>query len=451
MIKSILKVLIISLFIILIFAIKSYGTSDFSYTLDVNGNAIITAYNGTESNLTIPSKIDGHMVNQIASHAFDGDRDTHNQILEKITISEGISDIGDFAFVGCTNLESIQLPESLMYLGDTTFIRCSKLKQINIPSKIATFGYSGYMFQETGFTEFIIPENVKNIPNATFRLCQNLKKVTVYSNDVVYGSEVFEYCSEDLILYANEGSTTQAYAQQNGIQFKKLSDSEEEPPTTTMGSIHLNKNELLLKENESEILTVSFIDLPTTEVIWSSSNENVAIVENGKVIAKNIGDVTITVKTENGIYKDTCVVSVIKKENSSEPTIIPMTSIYLNKSDLNLCVGNTETLLTTIIPNNTTDKNLVWSSSNPSVVTVENGKIVGKSVGFAIITVSNLDGTIKDICNVTVTNKKLDEDNTIVEGELPQTGIDNMISIILFLIYIAIIFTYKHYKGLNDL
>ena len=66
----------------------------------------------------------------------------------------------------------------------------------------------------------------------------------------------------------------------NGIKFKPLSSSEE-PPTTTMGSIHLNKSELSLKENESETLTVSFIEMSSsTKVIWSSSDEKVAIVEN---------------------------------------------------------------------------------------------------------------------------------------------------------------------------
>ena len=87
----------------------------------------------------------------------------------------------------------------------------------------------------------------------------------------------------------------------NGIEFKLLSSSEE--PPTTMGSIHLNKSELSLKENESETLTVSFIEMSSsTKVIWSSSDEKVAIVENGKVTAKSIGNTIITVSTEDGQY-----------------------------------------------------------------------------------------------------------------------------------------------------
>lgn len=242
----------------------------------------------------------------------------------------------------------------------------------------------------------------------------------------------------------------------NGIEFKPLSSSEE-PPTTTMGSIHLNKSELSLKENESETLTVSFIEMSSsTKVIWSSSDEKVAIVENGKVTAKSIGNTIITVSTEDGQYKDTCTVSVVKKVSSTEPTVVPITSISLNKSSLSLYVGNTETLVATILPNNATDKSLVWSSSNSSIATVENGKIIAKAVGTTIITVSNADGTKKATYNVTVINKETTSektsDNTVADGKLPQTGVNMTLTIISILtITLIAIIMYKKYNNYKDI
>lgn len=101
-----------------------------------------------------------------------------------------------------------------------------KIKKINIPSKIVQLGYSGFMFQGTGFEEFTIPKNVTSISTATFRSCKNLKKFIVYSDNVVYGdNDVFQYCSSDLVLYGNEGSTTQAFAKANNLQFKLISDN----------------------------------------------------------------------------------------------------------------------------------------------------------------------------------------------------------------------------------
>lgn len=101
-----------------------------------------------------------------------------------------------------------------------------KIKKINIPSKIVQLGYSGFMFQGTGFEEFTIPKNVTSISTATFRSCKNLKKFIVYSDNVVYcDNDVFQYCSSDLVLYGNEGSTTQAFAKANNLQFKLISDN----------------------------------------------------------------------------------------------------------------------------------------------------------------------------------------------------------------------------------
>lgn len=311
--KIIYRILFISLFIIVLFTIKSYCVSDFSYTIDANGNATITAYNGTESNLTIPNTIDDHNVIAIGSHAFnESSNSTNGHTIKNLVISEGIERIELLAFAKCTNLETVKLPESLTFLDMQTFLQCSKLKEINIPSKIKTIANS--TFQETGFTEFEIPENVKSIDTRAFGICPNLEKVKVYSTDISYTSEVFKYCSSNLVLYGYEGSTTQTYAQQNGIKFETLTNSENPP---VIDSIRLNKKELFLKENESETLTVSFTEMSSsTKLIWSSSNSKIATVESGKVIAKSVGSATITVSNADGTIKDTCIVSVTNSSNN---------------------------------------------------------------------------------------------------------------------------------------
>lgn len=318
MIKKVYKILLISLFIIILGNIKTFAASDFSYTLDANGNATITAYNGTESNLTIPNVIDGHAVSTIGAHAFDESRNsTNGSAIKNLVISEGITIIDGWAFTGCENLESVKLPESLAKLDWQIFLGCAKLSNINIPKKLTTLG-NGFL-EQTAIKEITIPENIQKFIGSEFRLCKSLEKVYIYNDNINYynngfDTNVFEGC-DSIVLYGNEGSTTQEYAQQKGIEFKLLPSSEE-PPTTTIGSINLNKNNLELEEDESEILIVGFTEISSdTKVIWSSSDENVAIVENGEVIAKNIGNAVITVSTEDGKYKDICNVSVIKKED----------------------------------------------------------------------------------------------------------------------------------------
>lgn len=224
--KSIIyKIILLFLFFIFTLSIKCYSnSSDFTYTLDSNNLATLTSYKGTSSSITIPSTIDGYTVTKIANHAFNENRNsTNGSTLVNVTISEGIVNIGDFAFAGCTNLEKIILPETLSSLGDQTFLGCSSLNSINIPSNLKQL--RTFVFQETGFTEFTIPEHFESIGASVFRICTKLKTVKVFSKNLVYSEGVFEHCSNDLILYGYEGSTTQSYAQQNGLKFEVLSNN----------------------------------------------------------------------------------------------------------------------------------------------------------------------------------------------------------------------------------
>ena len=447
--KNIYRVLLIIVFFMIALTIKSYGESDldYDYAFDTSGNIVITSYMGSDSNITIPSTIDGYKVIAIGEHAFDGSSSsTNGNVIENVIISEGIEKIGTLAFAKCANLETVKLPESLTFIDMQAFLLDTKLKSINIPSNLTTIMCN--TFQETALTEVEIPEGMQSIQSRAFGICSQLEKVTIHSRNVQLDSSAFEY-SNSLVLYGYEGSTTQAYAQQNGIEFRALSSSQE--PTQTV-AIKLNKNSLSLNEGSSETLTVSFTGIPSsTNLIWTSSNSNIATVEYGTITAKSEGNATITVKTEDGQYQDTCTVLVTKQGSSTETNIVPITSISLSKSSLSLKVNNTATLVATILPNNATDTKLVWSSSNSNIATVDNGKITAKAVGNALITVSNSDGTKKATCNVTVTKTGTGSDATTATGRIPQTGINVILTIITSLVVISIAaIMYKKYSGFKD-
>ena len=82
----------------------------------------------------------------------------------------------------------------------------------------------------------------------------------------------------------------------------------------------------------------------------------------------------------------------------------PVTGVNLDKTSLNLSVNGTASLTATVLPANATNKNLVWKSSDETVVTANNGILVAKKVGSVTITVTTVDGRKTATCNVTVTN-----------------------------------------------
>ena len=166
--------------------------------------------------------------------------------------------------------------------------------------------------------------------------------------------------------------------------------------------ITLDKKSLEMTEGDTANLTATITPENATNknVIWSSSNTEVAKVENGKVNAIKEGTATITATTEDGGYKATCQVTV-------KANIIPVTGININRTDIELTEGDVTVLTATISPENATNKNIIWSSSDSSVAKVDNGKVTATNPGTATITVTSEDGGYKASCKVTVKAKPI--------------------------------------------
>jgi len=82
---------------------------------------------------------------------------------------------------------------------------------------------------------------------------------------------------------------------------------------------------------------------------------------------------------------------------------VSVTGVKLNKNNLSLNVGGTATLTATVTPANATNKDVTWSTSDASKVTVSNGKVTAVSAGSVTIIAATADGGKTDICSVTVT------------------------------------------------
>ena len=168
--------------------------------------------------------------------------------------------------------------------------------------------------------------------------------------------------------------------------------------------ISLSASTLLTKVGCTEKITatVTPTNADNRAVTWSSSAPTVASVDqSGNIIAKSVGNATITVKAKDGSgVTATCWVNV---------TDIKVTSITLNKTTLNIKTGATEQLTAKVQPTDATNSKVTWSSNEPTVAEVDQtGMITAKKEGSAVITVTAQDGSGKTAtCQVNVTDIKV--------------------------------------------
>ena len=168
---------------------------------------------------------------------------------------------------------------------------------------------------------------------------------------------------------------------------------------TLAESIVLDNSEITLKASETAELRVTILPELTTDktVIWSTSDKSVATVDaNGLVTAIAVGETDITATTTDGSnLSATCKVTVI-------PTLA--TSITLDKTEISLEATQTAELTATVLTELTTDKSVIWLSSNNAIATVDaNGLVTAISVGEATITATTADGSnLSATCKVTV-------------------------------------------------
>lgn len=152
------------------------------------------------------------------------------------------------------------------------------------------------------------------------------------------------------------------------------------------GGHQLNKTSLSLAKGSSETLS---IENPSGEVIWASDDESIATVVNGKVTAVSWGTTNITATIGNEVL--TCSVEVTKT----------VSGISFDSDKLNVRKGASTRLNVTTAYR---AASFEWSSSNPSVATIEDGILTAVEYGTTIITVRL--GEFSDTCTVTVDKGK---------------------------------------------
>ncbi len=147
--------------------------------------------------------------------------------------------------------------------------------------------------------------------------------------------------------------------------------------------ITLNPTEMTLEKGTTGTITATVDPVDTSdEVVWTSADESIATVERGIVTAIATGTVAITARC--GEVEAECTVTVI----SSPSTIL------LDREEVTLMIDDQTTLIATVLPEDATDKNVTWKSSDEAIATVDqNGTITAIALGEAVITAMCGDAT----------------------------------------------------------
>lgn len=151
---------------------------DFLYRVEGesdNPEVTIYSYVGSDTDVTVPSKIKGMPVTTLHG-TFSG-----KETVKKVTVSEGVRLIEYNAFYGCTALTTVVLPSSLEEMTEYTFYQCTNLKTVSLDtanSKLTKIGQYSFVDCEK-LTGFDIPSSLKELEEGVFFRCSSLKKIII--------------------------------------------------------------------------------------------------------------------------------------------------------------------------------------------------------------------------------------------------------------------------------
>lgn len=143
-------------------------------------NDILIEAKNVEGDIVVPDGVKG-----IGENAF------YNSKITSVKIPEGVTKIGDLAFLYCFDLTSVEMPDGLTSIGSSAFSGCMNLKEIDIPESVTEIGAEA--FSGTGITKLTIPGGVKNL-GVLFQNNEKLTDVTILSGPETVDAMTFQGC-----------------------------------------------------------------------------------------------------------------------------------------------------------------------------------------------------------------------------------------------------------------
>ena len=114
--------------------------------------------------------------------------------LDRITIPDSVTSIGEWAFRGCLSLQSVTIPDSVTSISEGAFSSCYSLKSITIPDSVTSIGVEAFYYCSS-LQSVTIPDSVTSIGDRAFYYCSSLQSVTIPDSVTSIGDRAFYNCA----------------------------------------------------------------------------------------------------------------------------------------------------------------------------------------------------------------------------------------------------------------
>ncbi len=413
-------------------------------------NNLTKIENGTFSGCTSLQEIvipDG--VKKLGDDAFYGCTS-----LTEIDIPDSVTEIGSYVFSGCVSLEEITIPDNVTKMGvnehgephGSVFSGCITLSKVKLSNNLTKIENSTFS-DCTSLREITIPDSVTSIGGSAFSGCTSLESITIgsgveqldvdaffkYSNapvscrrlaNITVSPENKTYSSVDGVLFNKDKSELLAYPIGNKRSSYTIPDGVTKIDQKAFYGCRYIETLTIpasVKEIEDsalgncyDIRTINYLGTREQwkEVVIGADNYMFALVNvrcaDDSQCRHIWGEWEVVEEAtyeKDGLERRVCSLCNIE-ETRAIPKLVRASAIELSESEKTVFVGDTFTITATVKPDNAWNRTVTWSSSDPSIATVdENGTVTAIAEGEAIITAESADGVTAE-CKVTVEKKE---------------------------------------------
>ena len=277
-------------------------------------DGVLVEYTGAGGDVIIPGDLG---IYRIDDGAFQ-----YNNSLTSIVIPEGVTTIDGIAFEGCGNLTTVVLPQSLTNLGAYAFAECSNLSEINIPEGITEIRQETF-YRCYALESLTLPNSITSIGKGAFWLCTGLSQINIPESVTTIGEQAFQSCGEltEIVI----PSSVTSIGNRAFYKCEKLTSA------TILGKDTILGTELFDQAT----------GVPRVVTIYGYTDSTAE-----------------TYASDNGI------------PFVALDATVAVTGVSITEGDQTLEVGQTFQLTAVVEPEDATNKNVTWSSSDDTVATV---------------------------------------------------------------------------------